>query len=159
MVLITNVLQWKITFFLCSCISYKMTWSLIKEGRDCRLQLNFWSSNYIFILRPIKTRLQDIVHLVYFYYSNNTFYEVHFIEIDQWTLPFSDVLRHSAKFIGGMCFSSMSWFDQNITFFASSFIAMVRSTNLFFVFKNKNYCYLYCFYHEWAFDLLIWLIG
>ena len=53
----------------------------------------------------------------------------------------------------------MSLFDQNITCFASSFVAMLRTTNLFFVFKNKNYCYLCRFYHECAFELLIWLIG
>ena len=46
-----------------------------------------------------------------------------------------------------------------MTFFASFFIAMLRTTNLFFVYKNKNYCYLCRFYHECAFDLLIWLIS
>ena len=38
----------------------------------------------------------------------------------------------------------MSFFDQNLTFFASSFIAMLRATNLVV---------------ECAFQLLIWLIG
>ena len=33
------------------------------------------------------------------------------------------------------------------------------STNLFFVFKNKNNCYLCRFYHECTFDLLIRLVG
>ena len=45
------------------------------------------------------------------------------------------------------------------TFFASSFIAMHQKINLFFAFKNKNYCYVCCFYHVHAFDLIIWLIG
>ena len=49
------------------------------------------------------------------------------------------------------------FFDQNIIF-ASSFIAMLQTTNLFIVFKNNNY-YLCRFYHECAFYLVIWLIG
>ena len=41
----------------------------------------------------------------------------------------------------------VSFFYQNITFSPSSFIAMLLRTNLFFVFKTKNYCYLCRFYH------------
>ena len=29
----------------------------------------------------------------------------------------------------------------------------------FFVFKNKNYCYPWCFYHKCAFNLLIWWLA
>ena len=55
----------------------------------------------------------------------------------------SDFLRCSPKSTGVNHFSPLMYlfFDQNITFFASSFIAMLRTINLFFVFKNKNYCY------------------
>ena len=48
--------------------------------------------------------------------------------------------------------------NQTITFFASFFISMLRMIKLFFVFKNKNCCYLCRFYHECAFELTDWLI-
>ena len=42
--------------------------------------------------------------------------------------------------------------------FCIFFISMLRMTNLFFAFKNKNCCYLCRFYHEYAFELIDWLI-
>ena len=58
------------------------------------------------------------------------------------------------------CFvTHMSFFKSlSITFFASFFISMLRITNLFFVFKNKNCYYHYRFYHGCAFKLIDWLI-
>ena len=72
----------------------------------------------------------------------------------------SDFLWPFAKIIGVMYFSPLVclfWSKHNI--FSSCFIAMLRTTNLFFLFKNKNYHYICCFYHECVFQLLIWLIG
>ena len=48
--------------------------------------------------------------------------------------------------------------NQNITFFSSFFIFMLRMINLFFDFKNKNWCYLCRFYHECTIELTDWLI-
>ena len=57
----------------------------------------------------------------------------------------SDFLRYSKKSYWAMC--------------ASFLISMLRTTNLFFGFKNNNLCrYLCRFYHECAVELIGWLI-
>ena len=126
-----------------------ISWSIIllktniTPGQDWEFCLYFRVQ--IKILKIFKTSL------------NNCFWdEVHFVGVDH--------NKHSTIFCkihwSSVFFSvDESYFDQNITFFASSFVAILQTNNLFFVFKNKNYCYLCRFYHRCAFDLLIWFLG
>ena len=145
---------------------------LIKEGRRRRMDIQGQAPAKTLIIQfhlHLSTNKQWLADFKILYilstFTTNTFHEVHFIEIDHitnfailWSAWFSKMF---CKIHWSYVFFTfdVSFFDQNMTFFASSFVAMLRTTNLVFVFKNKNYCYLCRFCHKCAFDLLIWLIG
>ena len=83
---------------------------------------------YIYIYNAFKGALSIKKSL------RKTYHDVHFLEIGHNKL--------------------MSFFNENITLFASSCISLLQTTNISFALKNKNCCYLCPFYHECAFDLL-----
>ena len=70
-----------------------------------------------------------------------------------------DLLRHSAKSVRAMYFSSFIKLLLKIKAiqFSLFFVSILRMTNLFFAFKNMNCCYLYRFYYERALRLIDWL--
>ena len=144
---------------------------LVKEGHSKRMDIQGQAPAKTLIIQfhlHLSTNKQWLANFKILYisstFTSNNFHEVHFIEIDHNKFCYALKLWFSKmfwKFHWSYVFFTfnVSFFDQNITFFATSFISMLRTTNLFFVFKNKNYRYLCRFYHKCASDLLFWLIG
>ena len=147
---------------------------LIKEGCSKRIGNQGQAPAKTLIIQyhlHLSTNKQWLADLKVLYilstFTTNTFHEVHFTEIDHinfailWSVWFSKMLCKIHW--SNMFFTfDVSFFDQNITFFASSVIAMLRTTNLIFFFsKKKNYWYLLPLLSRlrlWLADLIDWLI-
>ena len=97
---------------------------------------------------------QDIVHLIFFANITMPFISINFAVL--WNAWFSNIFC-KIHLKNDFSFSQVSFLKSKHNIFCFFFISMLRMTNLFFAFKNKNCCYLCHFYHECAFELTDWL--